>query len=437
MSIEVNSKIELSMPVYENLRSETMSEFISRRKGFLANWGIVIFLVILVVLASIAWFVHYPDLIVTRATIIAADKPREIMTHGEGRLVKLFVQNDAEVQKGIILGFMESNAKHEDILLLEKLLDSSSNILQTDQLEGLFYGFAANSFSLGELQHNYQRFISALQQYSSYIGEGYYIRKLYTLKEDIAWLQKSRAVIQRQKSLLEKDVRLSEENYEMNARLLREKVISKQDERNEQSKLLGKQLTIPQVEASLLLNETQQREKLKEIAELEHGISQQKILFEQQLQSLRNDVKEWVDDYILIAPISGRIGFILPLQDNSFFPSNKVLAYVNPLSSSYYAEINLPQDNFGKVERGQQVQLRFDAYPYNEFGHVIAKLSYVSEFATDSGFLAHLQLPEGLVTSRQKTLQYHSGLQADARIVTKDMRLVDRLYGNLRQIFEH
>jgi HlyD family secretion protein len=88
------------------------------------------------------------------------------------------------------------------------------------------------------------------------------------------------------------------------------------------------------------------------------------------------------------------------------------------------------------VAEGQLVQLRFDAYPYAEFGIVNGKLDYITGFATDSGFLAHIQLPNGLFTNQHKEILYRNGLKAEARIITKDMRLPERLFNNIRTLLE-
>jgi HlyD family secretion protein len=180
--------------------------------------------------------------------------------------------------------------------------------------------------------------------------------------------------------------------------------------------------------ASLLTNETEQRDKQKEIAELEHNISIQKQIFQQALQTLQSLVNEWMKKYFLIAPVTGKIVLNIPLQENQYLHEGKSLGFVNPYNSLFYAELTLPQNNFGKIEIGQHVQLRLDAYPYSEFGFVNGKMRYISAIASDSGFVAYVQLDNGLVTNQHKDIQYKSGLKADALIITKDMRLLQRLY---------
>lgn len=433
MTIEVNKDGELIAPnsFYGNLRSESMSELVSRKPGFLGRWALVIFSLILIILVSITWFIHYPDIIKTEATLLATNAPKEIIIRQEGRLIKLFVRNTDSVTKGDVLGFIESTAKHEQVLLLNEYIDSTIIDLQKNNTQNIVNRFATQFDGLGELQQAYQQFTASYQQFTDYLQDGFYLKKKRILAEDMRYLFKNHDIIQQQRELLEKDITLSEESYNANKTLLKERVISKQDDRNEQSKLLSKQLSIPQINTALLNNETQQREKQKEINDLEHAISLQKVIFQQVVQSLQSQVREWRKKYIIEAPISGKIAFMVPLQENQFLRLGKSLGFINPSNSQYYAEVNLKQYNFGKIDTGQQVELRFNAYPYQEFGYVKGRLEYVSEFATDSGFLAHLQLENGLITNQRKLLHYRDGLKAEALIITKDMRLMDRFYYNL------
>jgi multidrug efflux pump subunit AcrA (membrane-fusion protein) len=132
--------------------------------------------------------------------------------------------------------------------------------------------------------------------------------------------------------------------------------------------------------------------------------------------------------YILTAPVDGKVVFIVPLQENQFMQAGKTIGFVNPADSRYYAQVTLPQSNFGKIALGQRVQLRIDAYPYQEFGFLEGKLSYISRVPSDSGFLANIELPGGLVTNYRKEVQFRSGLKSQALIITRNSRLLQRFY---------
>ncbi|MCA6493138.1 MAG: HlyD family efflux transporter periplasmic adaptor subunit [Chitinophagaceae bacterium] len=284
---------------------------------------------------------------------------------------------------------------------------------------------------MGELQQNYQQFMNAYQEFKDYLGEGFYIRKKCLLGLDTVYLSKAQESLQQQKELLLKDLSLSEETYKVNQSLFDSKVISKQDHRVEQSKLLNKKITIPQVNSQILNNQSQMRDKRKEIFDLDHTISKQQDVFLQSAQVFKSQLNEWDKKYIIRAPINGKLILFAMAQAKHFSKTGTLLGYINPPKSEYYAEANLSQYNFGKIEVGQKVQLRFDAYPFQEFGFVTGSIGYVSDISLDSGFLTRINITDGLVTSSHKSLRYRDGLKAEAQIVTKDMRLSERFYYNI------
>lgn len=140
--------------------------------------------------------------------------------------------------------------------------------------------------------------------------------------------------------------------------------------------------------------------------------------------------------YLLTAPVSGKINFVGFLQENQQLKTNQTVCFINPGNSEYFAETFIPQDNLGKVKSGDEVLLKFSSYPSQEFGSVAGKLDFISTIPSDSGYLAKIILPHGLVTNYNRQVQYREGLIANAEIITKDMRLLERLYYNFRKQVE-
>jgi len=62
---------------------------------------------------------------------------------------------------------------------------------------------------------------------------------------------------------------------------------------------------------------------------------------------------------------------------------------------------------------------------------VKGKLTYICKIATDSGFYGRVTLQNGLVTNFKNQILYKSGLQAKALVITKNQRLLQRLYYSL------
>jgi HlyD family secretion protein len=412
-------------------RSEAAQEIISRRPGFIERWALLVFLGVLLLLFSGAWFLHYPDIIETKGVLMADNGPKEIVPGQTGRLIRIFVANGSEVQQGQVIGWLESTANTADVLTLSTLIDSCTTLLREGKdarVPALFGGHIQN---IGSLQASYQTFISALQSFNDYLVNGYYPRQKSIIEGDIASLEAMDSSLLEEKKLFQQDKDLSTTSFDVSGQLYQEKVLSAEDYRTEQSKLIGKQMAIPQINTNILSNLNQKRDKIKELEQLNHDAAQQKSVFDQALQTLRSNVNDWVHQYVIRAPLRGTIAFTVAIQENQYVEQGKVLGYVNPAGSRFYTQVFLPQANLGRVNVGLPVQLRFAAYPYQEVGFLKGRLEYISRIVSDSGFLATVRLENGLKTNLGNYIQYKEGLTADAVIVTNDKSLLQRVYFNL------
>lgn len=120
------------------------------------------------------------------------------------------------------------------------------------------------------------------------------------------------------------------------------------------------------------------------------------------LNTLKSSVDEWLLKYVLRASTEGKIVFARMIQENQYVEHGKLIGYVLPPDNLYYVELKIQQSNFGKIAQGLKVQLRFDAYPYQETGYVSGTLDYLSSVSVDSMFLGTVRLDNGLLTSQNK-----------------------------------
>jgi HlyD family secretion protein len=274
-------------------RSEMANEIISHKPDFIEKWALFIFMLILLILIVSTWFISYPDIIESQATLTAANAPKEIVIRQDGRLVKLAKHNNEKVSKGEIFGWIESTASHEEVLALSQQVDNSVWLLNSGQGRKASSLFNKHYNNLGEVQQGYQSFIVALQLYNDYKVNGFFSRKKNMLQDDIQSLKSTNQTLQLQKKLVEQDMKLAEESFNMNQKLSDEKVLSKEEFRQEKSKFVNKQMTIPQIQASLISNHTQVREKEKEIDQLNHDSEQQLVILQQALLSLKSTIDDW------------------------------------------------------------------------------------------------------------------------------------------------
>lgn len=437
MPIEINDNGEIiELPSAGNnhfFRSTEVTELISNKPSFVVRWGISILSLIAISLFAAAWFIRYPDIVVARGILNSINAPKEVITKANGKLIKLFVKENHPVAKNEILGFMESVADQRTVIDLSIMLDSISTSIDYNHTNQVINFLSVRFDSLGELQTGYQTFSQSLQQFTNYLQNGFYLQKKNMLIADLDYIQKLHAQLEQQQQLLIQDLSLADSTFRSQESLKNDRVISALDYRNEKSKLISKQMTLPQINTFIISNESQQHEKQKEIAELENQIHQQKTIFIQSLNTIKSQVEDWKKKYLLVAPTAGIVFFATFLQEGQELENGQLICYINPGNASYYAEIVIPQYNFGKIKIGQEVLLKLQAYPYQEFGSVKGKIEFISAVPTDSGYFAKLSLPDGLNTNYKKSIQYRSGLMAQAEIITADLRLAERFLNTLRK----
>ena len=416
-------------------RSEVMQEIVSDKPGFLIRWGNYFFLFILLLIGVACWFIKYPDTIQAPAKLTSINAPKPVLSLIDGKLIKLSIIENQLVHKGEILGYLESTANHEEILILAANLDSVQVMLNNGKADQVGKYFTSTTTLLGELQTSYQVFLQAFLSFENYLADGFHLKKRTMLLRDKENLLKLYANLNQQKDLQEQDLALIQKTFDANESLKNDKVISDFDNRNEQSKLINKKMSLPQIKSAIISNESQQTEKDKEIMELENTIIQQKLVFQQVLNTFKSQVDDWKRKYTLIAPIAGKVVFASFIQENQQLEANQTICFINPENSRYFVEITIPQSNFGKVAVGQQVLLKFQSYPFQEYGSVKGKIEFINHIPNEEGYLAKVVFTNGLTTTYNKPIQYHDGLLANADIVTKDMRLLERFYYNIvRQV---
>jgi len=417
-----------------------IDEIISKKPPFIVRWGTLFLFLLLLLVGAISWFIKYPDIIKAQAKLTSINAPKPVVTVASGKLIKLTIEENQAVNKNQVLGYIESTASHEEVLRLSSNLDIIQSILDNNKTALLHPYFENPLTQLGELQSAYQVFAQSFFTLKNYLSTGFYLHKKNMIANDIANIRRLNNNLFEQKDLTEQDLELSQKTFAANQSLKDDSVISALEYRNERSKLINKQSTIPQITNAIISNENQQNEKQKEIAELENTIAQQKAIFQQALNTFKSQLEDWKKKYLLTAPINGKAAFATFIQENQQLQTNQTICFINPENTQYYAQIIIPQSNFGKVAVGQMVLLKFPAYPFQEYGAVKGKIDFISHIPTDSGYLAKAILTDGLSTNYKKQsashrIQYRDGLLAQGEIITKDMRLLQRFYyGIVRQI---
>lgn len=419
----------------DQLLSQEVREFVTHRPHWFIRRGNTIFLIVFLCLLGMAAFIGYPDVIKARMHIVASNAPKLVTSRVEGKIEKIFVKHDQQVKGAQYMAYMQSTAKHEQVLELKQWIDSIEVKISNDQVEALL-NYPLPSFNqLGDLQAAYEELNASAHEILQIFSSGYYLQKKASIKADISYLQQVQSTVTQQKQMAQYDYELQRKEYEAKKTLLQEKVIAPIEFNQDESRLLAKQQTVQQVNVQSINNNLNEQAKRKELLELEKLVLDHKQKLYSSLSVLKSQVADWMQQYIITAPEDGTVLFTNFLQENQLIHQGQELFYIQGPNSQFYGELMAGQNGFGRIRAEQPVIIRAEGYPSNEFGILKGKISRIANVPTkQDSFLIKVDLPRGLMTSYDRQLHFRNNLLANAEIITDERPLLYRFLGQLGEI---
>lgn len=417
--------------------SEEMQDIISAPPSWLIRWGMALLLVMLLIMVSLSALIHYPDVIKTQLKINSLNAPKPLVTKISGKLVKLLIKDNQKVAREQSLAYLESTADHDQVLLLLELARQMQQKIYSEQLFSLESMTQPLTLQFGELQAAYQNFYQSYLAFKASVGKGFYLEKRAFLQRDLEDIKTQRKYITTQKSLREKEYDLAKQEYEVHQKLTEQKVETPMELRKQEASLLSRQYPLQQAETDLLNNSTSYAAKTKELAELDNQINEEKLKFTQALNSLISDIELWKSKYVVSASQPGIVAFTGSLQVNQFIEANTELFYINQERPSFFGEMPVPQYNMGKIQTGQEVLIKLNSYPYEEYGIIHGKIDHITDIPVkDSVFYARVNIGAAGLSKLKRPVHLKNGMTASAEIITENASLLTRLLRNVVKIME-
>jgi len=426
------------MPIIYSDRSaevrhtDDMQDIITSVPSWLLRWGITLFFFVLIMLLSLSAFIKYPDIVKTQLKITSPNMPKQVVPKITGKLVKLLVNNNDEVKPGQALAYIESTASHDKVLLMiNKLKKMQKQVGLNLPIDKSFFNNTDNN-ELGELQASYQSFSQAYLTYKSSVEDGFLLKKRAYLQKDVSALSLQASQLQSEKVLQQRDLKLAEEEYSMHKKLEQQKVETPAELRQQESKYLSRKAPMLQTDAALINASTNSLAKQKEIMELDNQVQEEKAKFSQSLNSLISQAEDWRTKYVLSASQAGRITYAGIIQQNQVVTVGQDVFYVNAGNEQFFGEMSIPQDNLGKVKEGQEVLIKLKGYPFEEYGMLRGRISYLSDVPyRDSIFISKVTFRSKISSDLKKPVHLKQGMMADAEIITQDATILQRLTRNV------
>jgi len=410
-----------------NLYSDEMNEIVGQIPPFLMKYGIFIFIAILLLIGGVSWVVWYPEIVAGKGTIYAMNAPKTVSPKLGGQIARLLVQEGDTVNPEQTLAIMKSLAEYEEVEKLSSHVKQWYEAAQNEEWSKINV-LPSDYKNIGELQTAFQSFYLNYVQARNFIFNGNYVVKKNMLLRSILYNDSLKHNLLKQKSIYENDYQLSDSDFKAQQYLYKERVIAKSEFTAQESKLLAKKVPLENVESNILNNRITMISKEQERMDLDDRYNQYSLSFNQALNNLWFAIGQWKQQYILSATAGGRVVFQEMIQEGQEVDAGKALFYIESLDQNCFAQVKVPQSNFGKLQLNQPVRLALPSYPSQEYGRLSGKVTYISRMPDkDMNYMVKVFLTDGLVSDRGFHLAFSNELQADAEIVTGKERIINKL----------
>jgi len=416
------------------LQSNELEDMLGRVPGWITRNGIILFVFLLAVLLFGSWIYKYPDEKKARIVVTSVNPPADLRARTSGKIVRLFVVDNQLVHAKDVLAMIENPADYDDVVQLKNslaFLDSVSITEVSDDLREL------SNVNLGTIQTHYSLFLKAYRDYMEFKRISYHQRKIETLRNELSRQQEYTGSLLERSSIQEQAYTLADRQFQRNASLFEEGVISEADLEESRSEMLTERNKHQEIISLMAENNISIARTQNQIVELE--LKQQEELagiinvLEESYNNLKASISSWEQTYLLVAPVDGSVTFTKFWSENqNVMLGEKVLTIIPSESGSMLGKISLPLEGAGKVDVGDQVNIQFDNFPHLEYGMVKGFVSNISEVSDDDFYSVEVVLPNGLLSFYDITIPFSQNMQGDAVIMTDKKRLLTRVLNPIR-----
>ncbi len=420
------------------IRSEEVQEILSYVPNWMIRWGMTLVFIIILMLLFISWFVKYPDVITAEVVVTTKIPPEKIYAKSTGRIESILINNNSQITKNTIIGVIENSGNYKDILLLKSILDTISidklNFrFPIDELPFLILGDIAMDFALFETSYSEYVLNKKLQPYSSEFSAN---------NLSLAEIRNRLVILKSQKELNEKELEFNKKDLDRNKILFDKGIIAAQDYERKQLEYIQAKRTLKNMSASISqLNEaigtSKNTVKSSEIRKTQDDTRLLKKVI-QSFYQLKKSVKDWELRFALKSSIAGKVSYLSFWNENQTVNIGDLVFTIIPsISLGYIGKIKAPIQNAGKIKIGQKVNIRLAQYPDTEFGMLNGTVENISLFPDKLGnYLVDVSLDEELITSYNKKIEFQQEMSGKAEIITEDLRLIERFFYQLKNVFK-
>ncbi|MEN5434958.1 HlyD family efflux transporter periplasmic adaptor subunit [Sphingobacterium faecium] len=425
-------------------RTEEVKDIVERMPITFAKNVTLLVCLIVILLLFFGYIVKYPDIVTGEVTVSSEQSPLQIVAIQAGRLKINNIKSQDMIQPDQLLAWIDNPARPELIAQIKSHLTSIPLALTEART---LYNKLPKNLNLGDLTVPYSALLTNIKQVADYQDHKLYDKHEQSLAKILNEQHSALNTLKDKEKLSSINLQISDKYLERDSILLAKRLISQAEYEQSVVSHLGAE---DQVKTSI-----RNSGSIKEqISSTENSIQQNKITksekeqqFDLELLTAYNNLIDkinlWEKQYLITSPVGGSAQFLKFWTNNQFVQVGEPLFSIVPTKNEVLGKVMLPVQGAGKVKMGQKVIVKMVDYPYLEYGYIEGEVNNISlvsspvsvgNGSTIDSYLVTLVFPRGLYTNYGTQLDFRFEAKRTAEIITKDRRLIERFFDNLRYI---
>lgn len=418
--------------------TEEVNDILSKPPSGIIRNGITLIGVVIIHLLAGSWFIKYPDKITAAIKVSTSQVPASLIAKTSGKITHLFTSNNQLVHKGDILAVIENNAEYNDMILLDSLL-LTFDVKNDSILEDILL---LPALLLGDLQSDFLQFQKSISDYLLFRSLNLISKKITALQKQLYLTDQYYKRLYDQSNLQGEDLQIAQSEFRRDSILFSQKVLSAAEFDKSKASFIQRKQSYMSSRTNLSSTQIQKAQIEQQIAEMQLQQADESKQYIQSIQqahkTLSNSINIWKNTYLIKTPIDGRVTFTNTREINQNVVSGDVVMTVVPeKESELVGTIILPMQGAGKVRQGQEINIKFDSYPYMEYGMVKGIVKSISLVPAESNYIVEVAFPNGLRTNYNYTLNFWQEMSGSAEIITDDLRLIERFLNPIKSILKN
>ncbi|MEM0938800.1 MAG: hypothetical protein AAF600_15415 [Bacteroidota bacterium] len=236
---------------------QDLQDLLERKPRFLNQWTYIVYIISFIVLILGLSLLPVQEKIVTEAKLTSVNASKKVIARVNANLTELSVLDQQYVDRGHLIGVMESNANYRQVLMLDtlikKLLDqqvSNYSVLETV--------FSDQINHLGALQEPY-RVIKKdyIDHFRRYLESDYFNIERQLLEHEINHAKTILQYLTAKRDLLRYKFKLAEEKHLIKKSLFDSNVISRLEYLDEENAFILEKMALSQLDMEIQENENE------------------------------------------------------------------------------------------------------------------------------------------------------------------------------------